>query len=103
MTNELATTITNDGWNDAAAEANARVLRGTLLKFADWNWTRGKEAAPIEKGTKLVAIGTAAAWVRWQNGKPVETRLREAGAKMPEREELGYHDENSWEKDASGK
>jgi hypothetical protein len=34
MTHDLITT--DDGWNDAAAEANERVLRGTLLKFSDW-------------------------------------------------------------------
>jgi len=86
-----------DGWNDVAAEANARVLRGTLLKFADWNWTRGKETEPVKRGTQLVAIGTAAAWVKWKDGKPAETRLREPGTKMPEREELGDLDQAQWE------
>jgi hypothetical protein len=103
MTNDLTTTVTDDGWGDVAIEAGQRVLRGTLLKFADWNWTRGKEAEPLEKGTQLVATGTAAAWVRWQDGKPVETRLRQPGAKMPEREELGSTDETGWEKGADGK
>ena len=85
MTNDLMTTLT-DGWDDVAIEANQRVLRGTLLKFSDWNWSRGKEAEPIEKGTQLIATGTAAAWVRWQSGRPVETRLRQPGAAMMERE-----------------
>jgi hypothetical protein len=96
MQNDLTTT-TNDGWLDVAVEANQRVLRGTLIRFADWNWTRGKEAELIEKGTQLVATGTAAAWVKWQDGKPVETRLRQPGSAMPEREELGNTDEASWE------
>jgi hypothetical protein len=97
MTNHLLTTLTDDGWLDVAVEANQRVLRGTLLKFSDWNWSRGKEAEPIEKGTQLVATGTAAAWVRWEKGRPVETRLRPPGATMPEREELGATDETAWE------
>ena len=97
MTHDLLTTITDDGWGDVAIEANQRVLRGTLLKFADWNWSRGKEAEPIEKGTQLVATGTAAAWVRWEKGRPVETRLRPPGTTMPEREELGSTDETAWE------
>ena len=97
MTHDLLTTITDDGWGDVAIEASQRVLRGTLLKFADWNWSRGKEAEPIEKGTQLVATGTAAAWVRWEKGRPVETRLRPPGATMPEREELGATDEAAWE------
>ena len=54
-----------DGWNDAAVEAAERTIRGTLLKFADWRWTAGKEATPIADGTKLVALATVAMWVRW--------------------------------------
>jgi hypothetical protein len=94
MTTDLFTT---DGWDDVAIEASQRVLRGTLIRFADWTWTRGKEAEPIEKGTQLVATGTAAAWVKWAGGKPVETRLRRPGATMPERAELGDTDETLWE------
>jgi hypothetical protein len=93
--NDLVTT--DDGWNDAAAEANERVLRGTLLKFSDWNWLRGKEAQPVEKGTKLVALGCAAAWARWAGGKPVEYRMRQSGKPLPDREELGNTDRSQWE------
>src|SRR5262245_15877838 len=99
--NDLVTT--DDGWNDAAVEANERVLRGTLLKFSDWNWLRGKEASPIEKGTKLVALGAAAAWVRWAGGKPVEYRMRQAGKPLPDREELGNTDATAWEVGPDGK
>ena len=101
MSNDLMTTT--DGWDDVAIEASQRVLRGTLIRFADWNWSRGKEAEPIEKGTQLVATGTAAAWVRWQGGKPVETRLRQPGATMLEREELGSTDESTWEAGVDGR
>jgi hypothetical protein len=96
MTNEL-TTITHDGWNDAAAEANERVLRGALLRFSDWNWMKGGEAVPIEKGTRLVATGTASAWVRWEKGKPIEYRLKPTGKPLPDRETLGSTDEAQWE------
>src|SRR6516225_5694654 len=37
----------DDGWGDAAAEANERVLRGRLFKFADWNWFQGKESIKL--------------------------------------------------------
>jgi hypothetical protein len=99
--NDLVTT--DDGWRDAAVEASERVLRGTLLRFSDWNWTRGKEATPIEKGTKLVALGTAAAWVRWERGKPVEYRMRQSGKPLPDREELGSTDQSQWEVAPDGK
>jgi hypothetical protein len=87
----------DDGWNDAAGEVAERSIRGSLLKFADWRWTSGKEAAPVEAGTKLVAIGTAAMWVRWEGSKPVEYRLREPGRRMPERSELGHDNKELWE------
>ena len=70
MSNELALANTEDGWGDAAAEANERVIKGTLLKFSDWNWSKGKEGTAVENGTTLVALDSAAGWVRWQDGKP---------------------------------
>src|SRR5262249_46785916 len=92
----------NDGWNDAAAEAGERMIRGRLLKFADWHWSAGKEGEEIEDGTRLAAMATAAMWVRWENGKPVEYRIREAGRRLPDRGELGYDNEDEWEEGPSG-
>ena len=92
----------SDGWNDAAAEAAERTIRGTLLKFADWRWTAGKEATPIADGTKLVALATVAMWVRWEDSKPAEYRMREPGQRLPDREELGHDDESLWGKGPSG-
>jgi hypothetical protein len=93
----------DDGWNDAAAEANERVIKGVLLKFADWNWTKGKEGTPVADGTRLVALSTAAGWVKWEGGKPVEYRMREAGRRLPDREELGDLNEADWEAGPDGK
>jgi hypothetical protein len=87
----------DDGWDDAAAEAGERIIRGQLLKFADWRWTIGKEATPVENGTRLVALATAAMWVRWEDGKPVEYRVRQPGQRLPEREALGFTDVTKWE------
>jgi len=93
----LTVPANNDGWNDAAAEAAERTIRGTLLKFADWRWSTGKEAADIEIGTKLVALATQAGWVRWESSKPVEYCMRQPGRRLPDREELGYNDKSEWE------
>jgi hypothetical protein len=87
----------DDGWSDTAAEIESQVLRGKLLKFADWRWTKGTESDEVEKGTQLVAIGTAAAWVKWTGGKPVQYVLRQLGEKLPHRDELGDHDDFLWE------
>jgi hypothetical protein len=86
----------DDGWGDAAAEANERMIKGALLKFNDRRWTKGKEAIPVADGTSLVALATAAMWVRWEDGKPVEYRIRRPGERLPERKELGYDDEREW-------
>src|SRR5262245_38842956 len=74
----------DDGWNDAANEAGERTIRGKILKFADWNWYAGKEAEPVAAGTKMVAQATAAMWVRWEDGKPAEYRVREPGRRLPD-------------------
>jgi hypothetical protein len=87
----------DDGWNDAAAEMASNVIRGTLLKFADWKWTKGTEAIEVKEGTQLVALGTAAAWVKWKDAKPVEYRMRQSGTVLADREELGDLDQASWE------
>ena len=102
MQQQPAAVPANDGWGDAAAEASERMIRGTLLKFADWRWTTGKEATPVADGTKLVALATVAMWVRWESGKPAEYRMRESGRRLPDREELGHNDESQWDKDLSG-
>ncbi|WP_445216783.1 hypothetical protein ACKWRH_32145 [Bradyrhizobium sp. Pa8] len=91
-----------DGWDDTAAEAEARVIRGLLLKFSEARWFIGKESEPVKESRQLVAVATAAAWVRWQGGKPSEYRLREPGVPMPEREQLGDCDRESWESGSDG-
>jgi hypothetical protein len=98
MRTELtATTDSSDGWRDAADEAGERVIKGTLLKFSDWNWFKGKEGTKIEEGYKLVALDTAAAWVKWRDSKPVEYKMRQPGRKLPDRDDLGDDDESQWE------
>jgi hypothetical protein len=94
MPNDLTTT---DGWQDVAADLRSQIFRGPLIKFADWQWTIGKEATPIGKGTQFIVEGAAAAWVKWANGKPAEYRLREPGKCMPLRDELGDLDQSRWE------
>ena len=99
--NEIAKRESNtalaDGWDDTATEAEARLIRGSLLKFSDWKWSLGKEGLEVKEGRRLIAVATAAAWVKWRESKPVEYRLREPGVPMPERAELGDNDQGEWE------
>jgi hypothetical protein len=90
-----------DGWEETAAEAEKRIIRGSILKFNDWKWSIGKEKEWIEiKASRcLVAHATAVGWAKWQGapGKPVEYRMRERGVPMPERTDLGDNDPTEWE------
>jgi hypothetical protein len=92
----------DDGFGDMAREAEGLMIRGLLLKFADWRWTIGKENVPLKQGTQLIAIGAARAWVRWEESKPVEHQVPRAGEMMPEREELGDMNKGLWECDQRG-
>jgi hypothetical protein len=97
LVKNLATVQTDDGWADAAAENAERVIKGMLLKFNEWHYTKGKEGIEVEEGTTLVALGTAAAWVKWSGGKPVEYIMRQPGKKLLERDELGSLEQTGWE------
>src|SRR6202020_714766 len=83
MTTELTTYTADDGWDEAAAETSGRAIQGTLLKFNDWK--------------------TAAAFVRWEDKRPVEYIWREKGKPLPDREALSMWDDRSeWEIGLSG-
>jgi hypothetical protein len=92
-----------DGWDGAAQEANARLLKGALLKFIDGKWMTGKEGTPVPDGLQLAALGTQAAWVFWQNGKPVdaETIFRQPGGQLPDRDTLSHNNSAEWPKNSS--
>jgi hypothetical protein len=93
----------DDGWSNAAAEAEARWIQGTLVLFADWQWTQGSEKTLIEKGRKLVAVAVRSVWVRWENRKPVDYRPALPGHHLlPSRESLGHLNKGEWEIDARG-
>jgi hypothetical protein len=102
-TNELTTYTADDGWDEAAAETSGRAIQGTILKFNDWKWTPGKEALPLPEGTRLVAVKTGAAFVRWEDKRPVEYIWREKGKSLPDREDLSmWEDRSAWEIGLSG-
>src|SRR5262245_48388982 len=98
----MMTTAADDGWSDAAQETGERMIRGKILKFADWRWIAGKEGEVVPDGTTLIALAAVAMWVRWQGGKPVEHIVRQPGRRLPDREELSNTDESEWECSAGG-
>jgi hypothetical protein len=92
----------NDGWADTAAEAANNIIRGIIVRYADWRWTQGAEATEIEEGTQFVVLGAAAAWVKWKDGKPVEYVVRQPGKPLPELDELSDRDKSTWETGPDG-
>jgi hypothetical protein len=89
--------VPHDGWGDEAASANERLLKGTLLKCVDGNWSSSKEGASLKGGLQFVPTGTVAAWVRWWEGKPDQHVFRNERGFLPARESLGDLDEGEWE------
>jgi hypothetical protein len=85
----------SDGFAYGAAAARERELRGRLLTYADrvWNTKEGE----IPEGTRLAALGMAAFWVEWKDGKPVKYIRPEPGRLLPGRESLGRLDQSEWE------
>lgn len=94
---ELTIYDPSDGWDDAAKDRQKTVIRGAILKFADWRWTYGQEGTVLKDGTRLLATGTAHGWVKWVDGKPDTYRMRVPGEQLPEREELGDMNPGEWE------
>ena len=92
-----------DGWTDAAAELEGKMIRGQLLKFADRLWTVGAEGEEVPEGTRRLALSTAAAWVKWWDGKPVQYVVRQPAKPLPSRDTLGDTNEDEWEVGPDGK
>jgi hypothetical protein len=94
-----------DGWDDEV-ETSGSPIQGKLLKFGKTGeWTTGKDNTPLPSGLRLVAYNLATAWVRWEGGKPVKDSYiwKTPGIPFPEREDLGYLDEEAWELGPDGK
>jgi hypothetical protein len=101
--------IRNEGpspWASYAQEQEATAIAGDLLKFTKGKWTRGENKTPIKREDRFLAnmMEMWVGWVRWENGKPAQyaiVRLAD-GQRPPMRNDLGYLEESTWEKDDRG-
>jgi hypothetical protein len=88
----------------AASESGQDIL-GKLLRFSKGDYIADKQE--IHAGTEMVAAVDAlvVGWVRWSGKAQVERRLGRVsdGFQEAERDELGWHDESSWEHDSEGR
>jgi len=62
----------DDGWGDAAGDTGERLIKGQLIKFADWRWTIGKEREEVAPGRRFEALATAACWQHWKDQDETE-------------------------------
>jgi hypothetical protein len=83
--------IMNDGFGDAGASDDPsanHTIQGDLVKFtntATWVTRIGEELSGI---LKFVAVDVNRVVQKWENGRPIETRVLQPGEKCPNLEEL---------------
>jgi hypothetical protein len=81
----------NDGFQDAGEDIDApakRLIQGELVKFtntATWVTRSGEE---LSRNLELVAVDVSRVVQRWEEGRPVESRVLQPGEKLPDLEEL---------------
>jgi hypothetical protein len=96
MANDLM--IKDDGFADAAKEAESNAIRGSIIKFSKGLWSPA-----LPEDSRLVATETREAWVRWDDGAPVEHIWQQPARRLPERDELSLPDEADWPIGLDGK
>ena len=108
---EIATNEDYNPYIDYGNTANRSNIVGKLLKFTKLgDWVYGEDGSPMPEGHRLIAhMGDlAVGWIKWEDGKPVETIMglvRDRGTprfQVPTRSELGDNDKADWPVDGSG-
>jgi hypothetical protein len=91
--------ITGDGFDEGGRDAG-RLIKGTILRCVDGHWADRDGLAPPET---LLALGTALALQRWEDGLPAETIVKEPGKDLPDIDELnGQVPRERWEEGING-
>jgi hypothetical protein len=89
----------NDGWGAVPADEN--IIRGSMLKFLDGEWT-DRDSGDVLNGRQFAVMGVTVSWDRWFGGE-VEHRITPPGEPHPKRKELPDQDESQWEAGLDGK
>src|SRR5262249_30445290 len=84
-----------DGWDSVPPEPE-RFTKGRTIKFRDGAYFINRNEPILADELKLIVIGVTVAWVRWEDGRPVEHRVTGPHQRHPEREELSHFDESQW-------
>ena len=99
-------TVTNnsnqaDGFSVAEKGGNNMIV-GKMQKFTIDGKYKVDKADILPDNTSLVAIDVITAWVKWDDGKPIEHRITRPGQLHPDRADLPDQDESIWEPGING-
>ena len=81
----------SDGFQDAGEDFDApanRLIQGELIKFTNTGTWVARSGEELSGTLELVAVGTTRVVQRWNDGRPIETRVLQPGKKFPNLEEL---------------
>jgi hypothetical protein len=90
-----------DGFSVAERGSGSPIV-GKMLKFTIDGKYKADKADILPDNTTLVAINVTTAWVKWEDGKPVEHLITQPGQLHPDRDDLPDQDKTTWELGLNG-
>jgi hypothetical protein len=91
LVNTQTTADNFEGWNDnveGVERQGAGIIQGTLVKFTNESAWVTKDEEEIGSDLELIAANVLRVVQKWEDGKPVETRILEPGEKFPDIEAM---------------
>jgi hypothetical protein len=77
-----------DGVEGHERPQGAGVIQGVLVKFINEGTWETRDGDTIDGDLELIAVGLERVVQKWQDGKPIETKILEPGEKFPDVEAL---------------
>jgi hypothetical protein len=100
MSENLPAVIDDDGFGDV--NQSNRLVQGVILRCVDGVWS-AKDGTEFPPKAQLIALSTAEALQRWENGQPAETVMKVRGEPLPDLDELNANvPKKKWEKGLDG-
>ena len=90
-----------DGFSVAERGGNS-MIAGKMVKFTIDSKYKIDKADILPDSTTLVAMDVTTAWLKWDDGKPIEHRITHPGQLHPDRADLPDQDQKRWEPGING-
>jgi hypothetical protein len=94
--------VSNNGDGFDVVEPTTSRIVGKLLKFNTAGEFIVDKVEKLPPNVRLVATSMTTCWVKWQDKKPIDTRITRAGQSHPYRDMLGDDDKELWEAGLNG-